>query len=83
MKLLFRSVLVILITALFCCVQTFSGEEKKSIIDSFLSGLPGFHLLTLKELDPDAKEFFLQHFTKANPSVVHADFDGTALFGQN
>jgi hypothetical protein len=30
----------------------------------------------LKELDSDARAFFLQHFPKASPSVVHADFDG-------
>jgi hypothetical protein len=30
----------------------------------------------LSERDPDARAFFFQRFPKANPSVVHADFDG-------
>jgi len=71
-----RSVLVILLAGFFCCALVSSGEERKSNIGNILSGFPGYHLLTLKELDSDAKAFFLQHFPKASPSVVHADFDG-------
>ena len=71
-----RSVLVILIAVLFCCVLISSGEERKNNIDKIVSSFPGYHLLTLKERDSDARAFFLQHFPKASPSVVHADFDG-------
>jgi len=71
-----RSVPVILSAAVFCCFLASSGEERKSDIDSILSGFPGYHLLTLKERDADTRAFILQHFPKANPSVVRADFDG-------
>ena len=64
-----RSVLVILLAGFFCCALVSSGEERKSNIGNILSGFPGYHLLTLKELDSDAKAFFLQHFPKASPSA--------------
>ena len=41
-----------------------------------LKQFPGYHLLTLQERDPYLKGFLARHFPKANPSVVHADFDG-------
>lgn len=69
-----QSVPVILI---FCCfLVSTNAEQRKNDLDEILNGFPGYHLLTLKELDSDAKAFFLQHFPKASPSVVHADFDG-------
>jgi len=43
-----------------------------SVLNNFL----GYHILKLTEMDGDASAFFLQHFPKGNPSVVHADFDG-------
>lgn len=72
----FRPILVDLIVGLLCFASVSSGQQRKSGIDNIVSGFPGYHLLTLKELDSDAKAFFLQHFPKASPSVVHADFDG-------
>ena len=60
----------------YCCIGFSAGEERKSDVDSILSSFPGYHLLTLKECDSDARAFFTQHFPKANPSVVRADFDG-------
>jgi len=53
-----------------------SAQGPRSDIDRVLADFPGYHLLKLTELDTDARTFFLQHFPKANPSVVHADFDG-------
>ena len=73
---LFRSAPVILAASLFCCALISTSEERKSGIDEILSAFPGYHLLTLKERDPDTRAFIVQHFPKANPSVVHADFDG-------
>jgi hypothetical protein len=70
------SVLVTVFAALFCCLGVVVGGERKSDFDSILSGFPGYHLLTLKERDSDTRAFILQHSPKANPSVVHADFDG-------
>ncbi len=70
------SILAILIAGLFCCALISNGEERKSNLDNILNGFPGYHLLTLKERDSDTRAFILQHFPKANPSVVHADFDG-------
>ena len=73
----FRSVRVILGVVLLCCVQLpSSGEDQKNNLKSILSGFSGYHLLTLKELDSDTQAFIVRHFPKANPSLVHADFDG-------
>jgi hypothetical protein len=63
-------------TVFYCCIGLSAGEERKSDVDSILSSFPGYHLLTLKERDSDARAFFTQHFPKANPSVVRADFNG-------
>lgn len=71
-----RPILVSLIVGLLCFTPISTGQQRKSSIDNIVSSFPGYHLLTLKELDSDAKTFFLQHFPKATPSVVHADFDG-------
>lgn len=68
--------LVNLILGLLCLTSTSTGQQPQSSIDNILSSFPGYHLLTLKERDSDAKAYFLQHFPKANPSMVHADFDG-------
>ncbi len=71
-----RSVNVALIAGFLCFALVSSGEERKDNIDDILRSFPGYHSLTLKELDSDAKAYFLKHFPKASPSVVHADFDG-------
>jgi hypothetical protein len=70
------SALAVVFAALFCCVGTLVGEEQKSDVDNILSSLPGYHLLTLKERDPNTRAYISQHFPKSNPSVVQADFDG-------
>lgn len=67
---------VILIACLFCCTLASSAEDGKAGIDAILLKFPGCHLLTLQERDSDTRTFFLNHFPRANPSVVHADFDG-------
>ena len=67
---------VLFSTLLYCCIGLSAGEERKSDVDNILSGFPGYHLLTLKELDSDARAFFTRHFPKADPSVLRADFDG-------
>lgn len=67
---------VSLIVGLLFFTAISTGQQPKNSIDKIVSSFPGYHLLTLKELDSDAKAFFLKHFPKANPSVVHADFDG-------
>lgn len=72
----FRPILVSLIVGLLCFTAVSNGQQRKGSIDNIVSSFPGYHLLTLKELDPDAKAFFLKRFPKASPSVVHADFDG-------
>jgi hypothetical protein len=72
----FRPILLNLIVGLLCFAAISTGQQQKSSIDNIVSSFLDYHLLTLKELDSDAKEFFLKHFPKASPSVVHADFDG-------
>jgi len=69
-------VIAILIVVFSCFCRISNGRERRSSVDSVLSGFAGYRLLTLNELDPDARAFFLKHFPKANPSVVHADFNG-------
>src|SRR6266849_394419 len=76
MKQISASALVIALAALFCCAAISAVEDRKNNVDSILSSFPGYHLLTLKERDSDTRAFILQHFPSANPSVVHADFDG-------
>jgi hypothetical protein len=70
------SVLVAVVISLSCGVAMPARGQQKNDVDSILSGFPGYHLLTLKERDADTQAFILQHFPKANTSVVHADFDG-------
>jgi len=69
-------VLVVVTTTLLCSYPGSRGQERKSDLDAVVSGFPRYHLLTLKERDADTRAYILQHFPKANPSVVHADFDG-------
>jgi hypothetical protein len=70
-------VLATVLATFFCCVGiTKEQQQKRDISSSILSNFPGYHLLTLEERDRDARAFIIQHFSKANPSVVHADFDG-------
>jgi len=66
----------ILIAGLFCCALASNGNDRNDASSAVLSKFPGYHLLALGERDPDTRTFFLDHFPKANPSVVHADFDG-------
>jgi hypothetical protein len=67
---------VIVVMICFCCAAISDTEAQKSAMDVILSRFPGYHVLTLPERDPDAREFIKGHFAKSNPSVVHADFDG-------
>jgi len=67
---------VIAIAGLFCCALASTGQDAKGSIDAILGKFPGYHLLTLKERDSDTRAYILRHFSKANPSVVLADFDG-------
>lgn len=68
--------LITIAASLFCGLLMSAQETRKSNFDSVLGNFPGYHLLSLRERDPDARAFILEHFPKANPSVVHADFDG-------
>jgi hypothetical protein len=70
-------VLATLLATLLCCVGTTTeGQQKSAVPSGVLRKFPGYHLLTLKERDPDTKAFFFGHFPKSNPSVVQGDFDG-------
>jgi hypothetical protein len=69
-------VLTILLAGFFCCARVSTGQEQKSDVDRVLSSFPGFHLVTFKERDADARAFIAKHFPKDNPSIVNADFDG-------
>jgi hypothetical protein len=69
-------VLVAVLIYLICGIAMPARGQQKNDVDSILSGFPGYHLLTLKERNSDTRAFILQHFPKANTSIVHADFDG-------
>jgi hypothetical protein len=76
MNKVFASTLVGVLATLFCCAGAPAGVERKSDVDNILSSFPGYHLLTMSELDTGTRAYFSQHFPKSNPSVVQADFDG-------
>ncbi len=63
--------------ALTLSVGASRGNSQRDGIDkTILNDFPGFHVLTVPERDPDTKAYVLAHFSKRNPSVVRADFDG-------
>jgi hypothetical protein len=66
----------VFLIASICCVVLSASDGQGTGIDSVLKLFPGYHVLTLQERDPNLKAYVVQHFQKANPSVVHADFDG-------
>jgi hypothetical protein len=53
-----------------------ASDGQAGDISTVLKQFPGYHLLTLQERDPSLKAYIAQHFPKANPSVVRADFNG-------
>ena len=59
---------------LISCVASSRSQNARSDLPNILKLFPGYHLQTLKELDSDAG--VAGHYPRANPSVVHADFDG-------
>ena len=75
MSRLFNRGLLITLLSFFVC-GAMSQVRKNSDWDGILGRFPGYHLLTFEELDSAARDFFLQHFPKQNPSVVRGDFDG-------
>jgi hypothetical protein len=64
------------VTALVWCVPLSASDGQGTGVDDALKLFPGYHVLTSQERDPSLKAYIAQHFPKANPSVVHADFDG-------
>jgi hypothetical protein len=71
-----RGYVLLLIIALAWCVALSGSEGDSNGINSILHRFPGYHLLTLQERDSETSTYFVRHFPKDNPSVVHADFDG-------
>ena len=67
---------MLVIVGLFNSTPVCTGQERKSDLDRAWSGFPACRWQKLKELDPDASPFFLNHHSKNNPGVVRADFDG-------
>ena len=71
----YRWILPLMAVVLWSVLASTSDGQADEI-NSVLKQFPGYHVLTLQERDPDARTYIAQHFPKANPSVVHADFDG-------
>lgn len=65
-----------LMVVLLWGVLASASDGQASDITTILKQFPGYHVLTLQERDPDARAYIVQHFPKADASVVHADFDG-------
>ncbi len=64
------------VVGLLCCAATSSGEAPKNALGIILGRFSGYHKLTLRERNSDARTFMLRNFPKDDPSVVRADFDG-------
>jgi hypothetical protein len=75
MKRLCVWIFVFLVASVWCAALSASDGQGTGV-DSVLKLFPGYHVLTLQERDPNLKAYVVQQFPKANPSVVHADFDG-------
>lgn len=73
MKLLDLRILLVSIILVYCLPE---AHGQSSQIDGILSHFSGYHVLTLRERDPETRAFIVRHFPKDNPSIVHADFDG-------
>jgi len=75
-RILVRGSASLLLLVLACSVSRLNAQGQGNAIDSVLIQFPGFHLVTLQERDSDARAYIQRRFSKDNPSVVHADFDG-------
>src|SRR5690348_8495152 len=76
-----KTLVVVWVLALlaFAAGTSSSSETAKNSLADVLKLFPGYHVVTLKECDPDMRTFLSQNYPKANPSVVHADFDGDGI----
>ena len=45
-------------------------------VPEMLKQFPGYHVVTRAERSADASAYLLRHYSRTNPSVVRADFDG-------
>lgn len=72
---LYRWTLALMVVLLWSDIASASDGQAGDIA-TILKQFPGYHVLTLQERDPDARSYIVQHFPKANVSVLHADFDG-------
>lgn len=72
-----KTLVVVWVLALlaFAAGTSSSAETPKNNLADVLKLFPGYHVVTLKECDPDMRTFLSQNYPKANPTVVHADFD--------
>ena len=52
------------------------GETARHSLPEILRLFPGYHVASLKEFDPDTRNYLLENYPKVDPSVVRADFDG-------
>jgi hypothetical protein len=66
------SLLMVLVWNVFTSASDGQASDTGAILKQF----PGYHALTLQERDPSLTAYLAQHFPKANPSVVRADFNG-------
>jgi len=53
-----------------------TAQDQDSDINTVLKLFPGYHVLTLEERDAETRSYILNHFAKANPSVIHVDIAG-------
>jgi hypothetical protein len=59
------------------CSALTAAQVRDDASDTFVhKNYPGFHLLRMSERDADTRTFLTKNFKDANPSLLHADFDG-------
>lgn len=61
---------------LFAANRASRSETRRASLADALRLFPGYHVVSLKEYDPDTRNYLLENCPKVDPSVVRADFDG-------
>jgi hypothetical protein len=64
------------VVVLLWSVLASASDGQAGDVGTILKQFPGYHVLALQERDPNLKAYLAQHFPKADPSVVRADFNG-------
>lgn len=61
---------------IFTASRSSRSETPRHSLPEVLRLFPGYRAVSLKEFDPDTRNYLLENYPKVDPSVVRADFDG-------